>query len=504
MTLRFTNPYGFPLASLAIESVILRHPDRDDVVRVQVADDAKAGSARVAGPDWLPTETIQDRLARRLRPIVPGHPWNDPQNSQPQTLVHLPIPLAWNLAEHPADLTLEVSYLDDQRANVQVQIESLIPGEGFVDLPEGALLCRAGGEWTGRRIPLRAAMLGTPTDRQTMLRLRAGLAQLGRTDAGVQPWAARADVYLATRGEQRILANQGLAAEQTPPEQTTPLDLFRLDENGVIQQFIADTNTRFEDGNWDIKSSPGKPVYSPFVIAMQALATERLNQREAHTAQQFAERYPHLAKREGILTDYTKISAEPAMEWLRRHAIPVHDSLVWRFGFANTYNDVRSQGDWQSAYAQKYIIEAFAATGETDFMNRAARRYLYSTAEGGVTFFANNQAWFEEVPSNTHILNGHITSLVTLSRIAKESDDARLQQVFQQGMESLIANHALFDTGYWCRYDQNPRKELLFQIEWLDGESSPAIHEIRLESPFSAPYRASACEIKRIWSARIP
>ncbi len=49
-------------------------------------------------------------------------------------------------------------------------------------------------------------------------------------------------------------------------------------------------------------------------------------------------------------------------------------------------------------------------------------------------------------------------------------------------MNSLEKYIGDFDTEYWSKYDQNPKKELLFQFDWISGDKSPLIDEVCLVS----------------------
>jgi len=52
------------------------------------------------------------------------------------------------------------------------------------------------------------------------------------------------------------------------------------------------------------------------------------------------------------------------------------------------------------------------------------------------------------------------------------------------GAVASIRHHlSSFDAGYWLKYDQNPRKEILLQIDWLSGDQAPLIDDVWLETP---------------------
>jgi hypothetical protein len=66
------------------------------------------------------------------------------------------------------------------------------------------------------------------------------------------------------------------------------------------------------------------------------------------------------------------------------------------------------------------------------------------------------------------MINAHLISLTSIKgSIAYE---LRLKSLYEEGIKTLKEHIYLFDTGYWLRYDLNPRKEVLVQIDWLEGE----------------------------------
>jgi hypothetical protein len=71
-----------------------------------------------------------------------------------------------------------------------------------------------------------------------------------------------------------------------------------------------------------------------------------------------------------------------------------------------------------------------------------------------------------------------------------------------KGILRLREQLHFFDAGYWLRYDQNPKKEILFQIDWVEGDVSPLIESVRLQNPQSGTATALAFGFDSSWEGR--
>lgn len=91
--------------------------------------------------------------------------------------------------------------------------------------------------------------------------------------------------------------------------------------------------------------------------------------------------------------------------------------------------------------------------------------------------------WFEEAPNTTYVLSAHLTCILTLADAARYLEDKSLHGIAYRGTAALRARLHLFDAGYWLRYDLNPKKELLLQIDELAGGDSLPIDTVILENP---------------------
>jgi len=128
-----------------------------------------------------------------------------------------------------------------------------------------------------------------------------------------------------------------------------------------------------------------------------------------------------------------------AYKWLIDNAKPIGENiLVWPFSYPNTYNDLEQPAGWVSAFPQKYVIDAFIYHDNKEFVEKAANAYFHPTSDGGVTFFGTDgTVWFEEVPNNSHILNAHIASLNTLSKVGEYLSTDKYDEIYHKALKSL-------------------------------------------------------------------
>lgn len=192
--------------------------------------------------------------------------------------------------------------------------------------------------------------------------------------------------------------------------------------------------------------------------------------------------------------------AENCIDWLKENAQPNEEGLLgWSYPFDSTYNDVSIEAPWYSAFGQACCIEAlvhwYEKTGDEqalEIARESAEMIFTPIAEGGALFTSGDLAWFEVIPSAdaepSHILNGHMRACIVLRLLYNATGDAIYQQWYDKGLTSLLEWLPLYDTGYWLRYDLNPKKEgLLFRLNDPEGNALQelAIDEIRLTDPLT-------------------
>ena len=494
---RLNDPEGGTLDELAIDEIRLTDPLTGESVTIDVGAqgdmDAASGSY-LAGLDWQVESTLDGRTVRRLVAATPESDYGA-SNTKPNTYIYLDLPGEWtdNLRTDWFELT--IVYKDEQQGRMVLEQRSIAPDEEYVAMRDGELLLTGSGAWREWTIALRPSDLGWPVGETYAEKHVQYLDVLAEDSPDLAAWADVARGYLNAARMKMNAAEQAEemqiveAQEMVLPEQTPMMPFYSVDENGVIRQHIAGEKTILVNGLWDPEhpSILGEPMYSPYIIAQQALTGD-----EPYTNGVFYNPYDYV-NLDAYWADYTWVTPEnasvlvkrePAYEWLRENAITVADGLVWTFGYQNAYNDLVQDAGWQSAFSQRYVMDAFLTIGDEEMVRKAAYAYGYSTKSGGLASVSKEGAlWFEEVPNNSHILNAHIASLVALHNAAEELDDTRIEELYQYGLQALRENLYRFDVGYWTKYDMNPQKNILLEIDWKGEENSPLIDAIYMYDP---------------------
>lgn len=473
---RLANPYGFANPELAIDRIVLRDPvsGEESVLDVGGPNDAE-GPLRIAGNDWGQIERVDGRTVRRLRPVEGGREAQDTdgQMVSPFTYFYLKLPGQWkdNLRKAPYELSVE--YLDEKPGNLEIQMRSIAPGqETFRAIKNGGLLISGKGVWRKWRIEINCNDLGYWVGRSYAIRHKSYLELLAKKDGRLASWVANASTYLRAIGssEEFELVTRGRI--DLPP-QTPVLPLYSLDKNGVVLMHMPNPA--------DVKDNIGIPVYSPYIIATQAIDGKNMAGLDGFLAPLGIEK--------------ERVSKGAALNWLlnEKNQNRTGDAVVYPFEFDNIYNDVITKAPWPSAFAQNYVLKALnnargSANSRVVEIERAIKgvlkSYEFDISEGGIASVSEEGfLFFEEVPSRTHVLNAHVSSIPILNESAKTIKNSEALDSMRKGLEALRKKLHLFDTGYWLRYDLNPKKELLFQMDWLWGENSPLIESISFEAP---------------------
>ncbi|TQK63055.1 F5/8 type C domain-containing protein [Brevibacillus sp. AG162] len=479
---RFNNPYGYQLLNLAIDKIILRDPINGEEVSIDIGSQGDAeGHVRIAGNDWGQTELLDNRTIRRLKPVNPATSQEDAdgQMNAPGTYFYLTLPSKWTDNLRKDWFELSIVYKDEKAGNVSTQIRSISPGTSFRNLHDGDLLLTGSNEWVEWKIPVRATDLGWWTGISYAEKHTDYLSQLANFSPSLEKWERKNRGYVNSIKQFNENEVKVVKAEpQVLPQQTPMLSLFSFDQDGVLRQHQASKENKFTPTGWDGKGRPGPAVYSPFIIATQAIK-----------GNMFFSDYSKGTKEEIIKTygvNPELVSSEAAYKWIETNGKTVaKDAKIWEFGFDNAYNDVVSKNPWQSAFGQNYIIEALqkavkkgkpnSEVNYQELLQQAVNAYNVPVENGGLsTQIGQDALFFEEVPNSTHVLNAHLFSTVTLLDSSRD--------LSEKGIKALKDTLWLFDNGYWSKYDQNPKKEFLLQLDWVDGNKSPAIDEIYIEN----------------------
>lgn len=261
-----------------------------------------------------------------------------------------------------------------------------------------------------------------------------------------------------------------------PLPKQTPLSGCAIDKDGV--QYFHLPN--------------GEVVYNIFEVASQAMSGNASCIIYKNSPKPgLLPRSVNLSSGEGI-AEHEFV----ALQWLIDHAEKAGDSaLVWRYRFDNAYNDVSITAPWASAFGQAHVLKAFMAaykkTGDIKYKKyatQAAAAYDIPIESGGFkAILPDGSFFFEEVPAlpASHILNGHLISLVALFEAADVLEIGRLRELASKGLDGLKKYIDLYDVGYWSRYDLNPKKQEVifrFDVDKTFSDEDFYVHAIKLKN----------------------
>jgi hypothetical protein len=481
---RFTNPYGYNLTQLAIDAISLTDPLTNETVTLDVGSAIDAeGKLRIAGNDWGQRDSLDGRTVRRLMPVQPSTYREDSIGSftPPATYFYLSLPSAWKDNLRSDMLEMTVRYKDEQPANVMIQMRSIAPGPAFQNLRDGDLLVTGSGQWREWKIPLRSTDLGYRVGVPYAEKHTYDLETLGHDSPVIGQWAVAAKGYEIlvknfSKEDIRVVHSEPVIV----PPQTPTLPVYSFDQNGVVMFYLPNDNTTFINGYYlhnYTHPELGEKIYSPWLVSSQLLTKS--------------------AGAGGVLIglNLSDERREPALQWLLsdKNYKNYGGAIVYPFTFSSTYNDVVSPAPWQSAFGQASVIKAFEYAIDTKMSDVSVLRdYLLKSvfafdlrvdAGGFKTSSRTVRTFFEEVPQKSHILNADILSINQINQSQQYVHNDSLSLLGEQAVKDLKNVLYLYDTGYWLKYDQNPKKEFLFQIDWIRGNSSPLIDEIILENP---------------------
>lgn len=470
--LRFNNPYGFNIYPLAIEKIRLNDPVTGFSRILDFA--VKVGfGVEIEGQGWqAPEKAGVNVFFRRLKEETPLSIAEEMSGSNRRPKGALVKVDLTGIPERsgPEPLYIEITYSDEAIANINLQIQSIAPGQLFRDLTGGELsVTGSGNKHRKWMIPVLPQQLGYFTDAGTEKTIAEDLEALCKTAQGgpICAWEKTVKNYIAGASlgiddlKDLQIKPMGPAAV---PEQT-PFTEYLLNEEGIVL-------CRNKDGAFINPFEVARAAYDDKFIDILLSSLEKRGERN--------------------IPSKAVIKAKN-LEYLKKTAGCTEEACVWTYGFNNSYNDVTTIAPWASAFAQSYVIEAFlrneAKTARAELMNyakKAANAFRVPTSKGGLLSSSKEgMPWFEEVPNDTHILNAHIVSSNILYELGKESGLDEFTAMHKNGAESLSRTIQKFDNGYWTRYDLNPKKELMFQIDWISGASAPLIDEICVADPLS-------------------
>ncbi len=480
LLLRLNNPYGFKLYPLAIDKIELYDPVTGIryVEDVGDEDDFKEDELYLAGIDWGSSFSLNGVTYRRVKPVVPpslAEELNSESLLGPHVYVYVKLPTREsNLYSEPYVLTL--SYLDEELANMELELKSIAPRLKFVSIECGELLLKGDRKVKDWKLILNPRELGYYVGKSYGVKHYLYLNKLCdySGDMTLCAWSQVAKSYINMLDLEESDYVKVNLPEVKLPRQTPMLPECTIDANGVQMYSIATEQKFTENG---LLKGGGKPVYHPFIISWQVL---------------YGRLYiPNIKCKTYSKGDHFEIKREPALRWLLRNARCRDEFCLWRIPVSNAYNDIYTPSNWQSAFVQAYVIKALLyARDEMGYHNldelirKAVNAYGVEVDRGGLmTRSKEGLKWYEEVPNKTHILNAHLISLNTLKETCDKLSYQRACKLYEDGLRSLKHYVNRYDNGYWTIYDLNPKKQLLFQLDWVRGSKSILVDKICLLNP---------------------
>lgn len=500
---RFNNPYGNKLTPLAIHKIILRDPltQKENVLSLGSKGDSE-GDVRFAGNDWGQPEVLDQKSIRRLLPVSPSsyqEQLDGETHHKPGTYFYQNLPTEWTDNLRSDWFELVVVYKDEQAGNVSLQMRSIAPGPAFQWMKNGDLHLTGSGEWREWRIPVRPSDLGFFCGASYGDKHLRYLEKLADSEPKLKPWVSLAKGYLNTFDNEHPVETVKLE-QQVLPLQTSPLTIIGTDVNGLLCQFFGGKNTRFNTfgvySEWDGVSDIEPPIHNIFVIAEQARLGIHHMFKSAHTDPNIVEN--KYVKKYGVQIvtkkNYQDVKREPAYKYLLKNSEETKNgALLWPSNYYNAYNDVEIRAGWSSAFSQAYVIKALRAAIDDKIENpkadyrkilkQAMMAYFVPISENGFLVKTHyDLPFFQEFSISPHsVINAHLVSLSSIKESIQY--EPMLIDLYKDSLNTLREHIYLFDAGYWLRYDLNPKKELLCQIDWIEGERSPLIESIALENP---------------------
>jgi len=455
---KIANPYGFSSYPLAINSIALRDPLSKKEIRITLGEEGDfEGKMRIAGIHWSQVEQAGGRKVRRIISVEAG--------KEQHSYFYLSLPDDWQDNLRRSAFELYITYYDEAPGNLAIQKKSIAPGKEYIALNDGDLLLSGAGQWREWMIPMQPMDLGFWVGHEYAACHSQYLEALAPYSPAIAQWSRIARGYANMQVPGGYEAKVVTPSISQMPPQTLLRKYYGKSEDGVIRQYMS-----VEGAEKEVM------VDSPFAVAKQLMA----------------------CKAYGEDRDGNPFSPEPAkaLDWLLRpdtYEVIDDGVAVHQYTFDNSYNDIDTTAPWGSAFGQAFVLSALKHAAETlprqeeslALLKKVRAAFELPTLRGGLAFFDRAALpFFEEVPNNTHILIGHLASIIPLFETDQvlQKTDAYSQSVWR-GLLNLKRHLHRFDTGYWLKYDQNPPKQLFLQLAWRGSDTSVPLAELRLENP---------------------
>lgn len=384
---------------------------------------------------------------------------------------------------------LHFTYEDRIDAHATVQIQSMIDEKNYVDVEDGDILLTGSNndkEWI---VPIRQSDLGYPVIEKKQKEYADILYYISDIDTTILSMADRANAYYNLNYGFNGYVQEEIEAVVIPKQ--TPMTVYEsLDDNGVIRQHVAAENTKYEENSELVTkdSVVGKPYYNLVAIYCQAVEWSTTNKRFAKVDPDYFDNSEFWHSYNWLTSDnYEKVDPDAAYNWILKNANVDDTKATWSYDMENCYNDLIQKKGWNSAYGQSLMIKALLAHFEDneELIRKASYAYGEKVEDGGYLSDNLGTWWYEEVPNKSHIFNAHILSINILQEVNQYLKDEKIEKLIDKGVESIKNQLWKYDNGYWSKYDQNPQKNSLFQIDWISGDESVLFDKIDICDPIS-------------------
>lgn len=238
----------------------------------------------------------------------------------------------------------------------------------------------------------------------------------------------------------------------------------------LTQPFIG------EDGVVRYRLSDGRPVCLVYSIAQQAMWGRKFIER--YMCEDILNPYAESIDIDMLPSPKKDETAQNAASWIINNAKETRGGgAVWlqEFDFVYRDNDLPVLAPWASGVGQANMLLAclyWRKHSADRVWDELARRAVIpfvtklSTQEGLAYTFDNGDVWFEEYPTvkPSHILNGHLLSLIALQKASAELGDTNARTAFEKGCRALERFIDLYDKDIWTRYDLSDMLFIFFRL----------------------------------------
>lgn len=169
------------------------------------------------------------------------------------------------------------------------------------------------------------------------------------------------------------------------------------------------------------------------------------------------------------------------------------DNGAWYYHWPNSYAGVTIDPPWASSVTQGFGAQTLIKylklmEDKKKYLPVIKKALLFGKVpvnQGGIGFdFGDGCLFFEEMPGNkpTHILNGHLTFIMSLMDYLEIEPDEDIRDLLNSGIKGLLKTIHFFDSGFWSRYDMLPpltggkKQRVYFTPETADKQPSVKLY----------------------------